>query len=94
MQDQCMFLNSLTSVKSSMWIRAGWLTIILSFTLVLLLYTISGSVERNEELKDSISQAHRTLKALQSSKRKQRLPDALIMGVKKCGTITLGFYDL
>ena len=26
----------------------------------------------------------------QSLERKKRLPDALIMGVKKCGTMTLG----
>ena len=65
-----------------MLVRLAWF-IILNVTIVLILHVMSG---HHEEHRNSIlgAQGHK------SNKRLQRLPDALIMGVKKCGTTTLG----
>ena len=65
-----------------MLVKLAWF-IILNVTVVLILHVMSGHYE---EHRNSIlgAQGHK------SNKRRQRLPDALIMGVKKCGTTTLG----
>ena len=67
-----------------MLVKLAWF-IILNVTVVLILHVMSGHYE---EHRNSILGVHR--KGHKSNKRRQRLPDALIMGVKKCGTTTLG----
>ena len=67
----------------------AWFTIIFA-SVVTLLFIISSGDPRKKLVHHSKSPVQRNIKSIQSSKPRKRLPDALIMGVKKCGTMTLG----